>query len=355
MIYDLAVVGNGIAAQTFLWNLSENSALVKKSQNFSVAHIHNEKIAPSCSLRSVATVSQNGVEENAPGLGQDLLAGYQRFSDFIYKYNPEGAEPVRQGVIYTNEKDHQKMIRRFKTLNMITHPWLKDSREGVELITYMIGPERYLRWFQSFNAKNLGQSLFEFPFFLKDMHRSEAGYVELSLENHQKLKARKVVLCLGAYSKIFGHFFSEFQVQEADEKCVIKAGTYLERTIDLGEKSQLLIIDMQKVLYRSHDKILQIGSVTSNGPMLAPDLSELRLLYEKCRSVLNFDPGKFEDFKVVTGLRHKGPRRKFIAGSVGDSPHVFMINGFYKNGFTLSFLAAQKMSELLGPITAEKS
>ncbi|MBC7427004.1 MAG: hypothetical protein H7336_00240, partial [Bacteriovorax sp.] len=59
-IYDLAVIGNGIAAQYFLWNLSGNygnSGTESKSQNFSIAHIYSKEIAPPCSLRSSATVS----------------------------------------------------------------------------------------------------------------------------------------------------------------------------------------------------------------------------------------------------------------------------------------------------------
>lgn len=44
MVYDLIVVGNGLAAQTFLFELFRHlKSDVKKSQNFSVAQIFSEE------------------------------------------------------------------------------------------------------------------------------------------------------------------------------------------------------------------------------------------------------------------------------------------------------------------------
>jgi hypothetical protein len=57
VIYDLIVVGNGLAAQTFLFELFNQHGEVVKSQNFSVAQVAAEGIAPACSLRTTATVS----------------------------------------------------------------------------------------------------------------------------------------------------------------------------------------------------------------------------------------------------------------------------------------------------------
>jgi hypothetical protein len=72
VIYDLIVVGNGIAAQTFLFELFTKLD-VKKRQNFSVAQIYSEDIALSCSLRTTATVSLNGIEEGVSDLGNFSL------------------------------------------------------------------------------------------------------------------------------------------------------------------------------------------------------------------------------------------------------------------------------------------
>ena len=78
-IYDLAVIGNGIAAHSFLWNLSNTE--VSRSQNFSIAHIYSEKLAPACTLRSSATVSLNGIEADVSTLGNDMREAFFMFDD----------------------------------------------------------------------------------------------------------------------------------------------------------------------------------------------------------------------------------------------------------------------------------
>ena len=88
-IYDLAVIGNGIAAQSFLWNLSQKES---KSQNFSIAHIYSEKLAPACTLRSSATVSLNGIDEDVSALGNDMRESFFLFDELFKKYRTDGVE-----------------------------------------------------------------------------------------------------------------------------------------------------------------------------------------------------------------------------------------------------------------------
>ena len=53
------------------------------------------------------------------------------------------------------------------------------------------------------------------------------------------------------------------------------------------------------------------------------------------------------DYKVTTGLRHKGPKRMLISESLNSEQTLFRINGLYKNGYTMGFLAGQRMVELI--------
>lgn len=341
MIYDLAVIGNGIAAQTFLWNLSEKfTGDEKKSQNFSVAHIYSEKCAPACSLRSLASISLNGVEESAQGLGEDLRDAYFKFIDFYQKYSPPGIHPVKQQHFFTNEKDEAKMLRRFTTLSPQYHPHIiGENRSGAVVDAFILESKTFMNWFQ--NLIKLSKK--EYSSFLKNLTIDSDGNFELHLEDQSVVKAKKVVLAVGAYAKIYGHFFRSEEIPFSEEKNQIKAGSFLERNIDLGNESFLFTIDMNKVMYRAFEKKLLIGSVTTVGAFEVPPIKDLQFLLEKVQTVINFDLGRITEFKVVTGLRHKGPRRKFIAERMSETREIYGINGFYKNGFTLNFLAAEKL------------
>jgi len=340
MIYDLAVVGNGIAAQTFLWSLSEKfTADEKKSQIFSIAHIYSEKNMPACTLRSMATVSLNGVSESAQGLGEDLRTAYHKFVDFNQKFSPDGITPIKQQHFYTNEKDQGKMLRRFSTLVPLTHEKIKDNyRDGAEVDSFMIQTEVFTEWLKDHTKLNKN----DFPLFFKNLTMDKDGLFELHLEDQSIIKARKVVLAMGAYSKIYAHFYKCDEINFDEDQNIIKGGTYLEREVDLGAESFLFVIDMMKVMYKADEKKLLIGAVTTIGPV-APPLSDLSQLLIKIQAVVNFSVGKLSDYKIVTGLRHKGPRRKFIAEKMSETKEIYRINGFYKNGFTLNFLAAEKL------------
>jgi hypothetical protein len=345
MIYDLAVVGNGIAAQTFLWNLSEKmTSNENKSQNFSVAHIYSEKCAPACSLRSLASISLNGVEESAQGLGEDLRVAYFKFIDFYQRFSPPGIHPIKQHHFFTNEKDKAKMLRRFTILSPQNHPKINgEDREGAQVDSYILETKTFLNWFQSI----IKLPKKDFSSFLKNLTIDKDGNFELHLEDQSIVKAKKVVMAIGAYSKIYGHFYRSEEILFNEEKNVVKAGSFLERNIDLGDESFLFTIDMNKVMYRAFEKKLLIGSVTTVGAFEAPPMKDLQLLLEKVQTAMSFDLGRLTDFKVVTGLRHKGPRRKFIAERLSDTKEIYGINGFYKNGFTLNFLAAEKLIQVM--------
>ena len=340
-IYDLAVIGNGIAAQTFLFSLKHLDSNANKSQNFSIAHVFTEKMAPACSLRSLASVTLNGVESDAPGLGEDLRAGYFKFEEFYKKYSPDGIFPVKQPIISSNPKDHAKMLRRFKSLEQFHHPFYKEKVEGVIIDAFILDTEKLSLWFDNEN-KGLAQA---YPYFLKNIFKNEENY-ELHLENHQIIRAKKVIFAMGAYSKMFSHFYEKENIPMEEDQNVIRGGSFLSRTIDLGSDSFLTIVDMTKIHYIADKKRLLIGSSMHSEALLVPKIEDLKAQFEKVKEKLSLELGLFSEYKIVTGLRHKGPRRKFIARKLGDTD-LYQMNGFYKNGYTLNFLAAEEMLKLL--------
>lgn len=340
MTYDLVVVGNGIAAQTFLWSFGQNLLSdAKKRQNFSIAQVYSENLAPACTVRSTATVSLNGVEENVSELGNDLRDSFFRFETLFKTQSPAGVLPVKQTVICTNDKDRAKMVRRFKTLETIQSTKFQQTYDGVEINSYLLQPELLGEWFK----KESGLTPKIYPWFVKNFKVTDDHHYELILENQKILKAKKVVFAGGAFTKIFAHFLSTDMLPFNEEKNTIKAGSFLQKTCDLGDESFLLTIDQHQVNYKAPEKKLMIGTSMTVGFFGTPDLKVLHEVFLKCKTIVSFNLGNFDDYEIVTGLRHKGPRRKYIAEKMHPDHEVYLINGFYKNGYTLSLLAAEKI------------
>jgi hypothetical protein len=352
-IYDLVVVGNGIAAQTFLWNLSQEFINANKSQNFSIAHVYSEIMAPSCSLRSSATVSLNGIQEDVSSLGDELREGFFLFEQMVKKHNPDGVHLIERVVVATNEAEVKKIKRRYKELDNIGDVLIKGCYPGVRLPSYLIEPENLLKWLdQDTKLKKDNYNV-----FVKNLEKSEAGYV-LTTEDKKEIKAKKIIFATGSFAKIFSGFFKldipqvfdpetneEIPHTPFESRNTIKSGSFLEQEIELGDNPFFLTIDGHQVLYKP-GKVLQLGSVTGLGAYEAPELAALMELFYHLKERLNFPIGEFRDFKIVTGLRHKGPRRLLQAHQYPEE-NIFWINGLYKNGYTLSALAAQRILKLL--------
>lgn len=337
-VYDLCVVGNGLAAQVFLWNLSSSD---RKSQNFSIAQCFDEECAPACSLRASATVSLNGISEDVSPLGNDMREAYFLFEEFVNKNNPSGVIPVDRTVISTNEKEEQKLIRRYKRCDDIHSQLLKNVHKGVIYPSYLIKIDDYWQWFSDQTKKTVDQ----YPSLVKEIKKHEEGF-EIVMKSNEILFAKKILLATGAYAKVFHHFFHEI-VGDFELKTEIKAGSYLSKKIDLGDSSFYLSIDSHNILYRHQDQQLILGSTSTLGAFEAVPLEDLLKLFNKCKQFVSFDLGEFDSFQITTGLRHKAPKRMMDCRESPLEKNLFHINGFYKNGFSMCHLASKRMIKLI--------
>jgi hypothetical protein len=344
--YDLAIIGNGIAAQSFLWNLSNKKKLFaeSKSQDFSIAHIYSERIAPACSLRSSATVSLNGIDEDVSPLGNEMREAFFLFDELVKKYHPAGVEEVTRTVISTNENDTKKLMRRYKTLSSVKSTKIKSAYPGTQYNSYIITPEIFLSWL----SEHTQVEKTDIPMFVKNLEKRN-GLYHLILENGEVVEAKKILFAMGAFAKIFERFLMPLNAESIEVKNTIKAGSFLERSIDLGPKSFYFSIDGHQALYRKnrHESRLIIGSATTVGAYEAPDLSGLVKIFSKLKNILTINIGEISDYKITTGLRHKGPKRMMICEALDSDKTLFRINGLYKNGYTMAFLAAAKMQKLM--------
>lgn len=335
MVYDLIVVGNGIAGQTFLLKLiNKLKEDVNKSQNYTVAQIFSAEITPACSLRSTATVSLSGIEEGISELGNELRDSFFLFEDFVKNHQPSGVELVKQVVTFTTQREKEKFLRRYKKLFHLSHPLFEAEIDGVELNSYLIDPELYGDWH---NQKIASEKIDQKKDFLKNITVDDHGLIVCELINNEVLKARKVVLCTGAYAKVFSQHFS---LTEDLKDTQVVAGSYLEKSIELSMPSFYITLNGHHLIYRSSVRTLILGTASLFGAITGPDLGELFNIYNLFSSHLNFSLGAFSDFKAVVGLRHKAKKRRPMASALNNEKSVFMINGLYKNGFSFSHLCA---------------
>jgi hypothetical protein len=335
VIYDLIVVGNGLAGQTFLFKMMNHLKLdVNKRQNFSIAQISSPEVTPACSLRSTATVSLNGIDNGVSDLGNELRDSFFLFKDFVSNHRPFGVEEVKQLVTFSHPLEKEKMIRRYKNLNFIKHPLFRTEIEGVELNSFLIDPIVYGDWY---NERLALENIDQKKVFLRNITTDEKGLIICELINNEKLKAHKIVLCTGAYAKIFSQHFA---VTEELESTQVVAGSFLEKSIELFLPSFYLILDGHHLIYRSQTQTLILGSASLQGAITGADFAELKKIYDLFSTNLNFSLGSFSDFRAVVGLRHKAKQRRPFARALNKEKSVYMINGFYKNGFTLSHLCA---------------
>jgi hypothetical protein len=336
VIYDLIVVGNGIAAQTFLFELFTKLD-VKKRQNFSVAQIYSEEIAASCSLRTTATVSLSGIEEGVSDLGNELRDSFFLFEEFQKTHNPAGVEKVTQVISYSNDKDKAKMIRRYKVLKKVGHPVLKEEMEGTQLNSYLVQPLLLNSWFKDRLSHH---NIIQKKNFLKKFAKNNDGIIECELLSNEVIKTKKIVLCTGAYAKLFSEFFDD-TLDLKNTQTV--PGSFLERSVNLSRPSFYVTIDELNLIYRGQEQTLIVGSASSNGGIVLADYKDLNELLVMFNQKCNFFIGELSDFKIVTGLRHKGVRRRAIAKALDLEKNIYLISGLYKNGFTSSHLCAKKV------------
>ncbi|MGZ3807564.1 MAG: hypothetical protein ACXVCE_05720, partial [Bacteriovorax sp.] len=196
MTYDLIVVGNGLAAQTFLFELFNQQRKDVKSQNFSVAQIFSEEIAPSCSLRTTATVSLSGIEEGVSALGDHLRESFFLFLEFVKKHSPQGVEAVNQYITFSSDDEREKLLRRYKKLDVLNDPLFRSEKHGVTLSSYLIAPELFSGWFED-HLQN--ENLTRIKNFVRSIDKNADGVIECSLMDGKVIKGSKIVVCSGAF------------------------------------------------------------------------------------------------------------------------------------------------------------
>ncbi len=333
-MYDLIIIGNGIAAQCFLWELS------KSPKKISVLKISDEALAPRCSINSTATICLRGVKAGVSPLGDEIFNSYQMAESFITSEKPDGVTP---GKFYSLCEDEEKdeFIRRFGNIEEIEKPGghtLKSKYFGKTWDGYVFHPDKFLQ----FMSKKTEETHLAISGMVvaTEITRNEVSITTLDGKNY---KAKKLLLCSGAYTKIYEKLFPQ---HDAIIKSRPIPGAYLEKSkINLGQNSFVISRFGENFIYDGENKILKIGSTTEKNGNMAPDFKALMGIWASFRDLIREEIPSFEEFEIKVGVRHKGPMRMPFYGKLEDRVFAFM--NLYKNGFNFPFKGAKEILEII--------
>lgn len=319
---DLLVIGDGISARTFLNKLHQK----KLTSHLKIIQVFQNELAPACSYDSTSFVSLHGIEEGVSELGDLLRSGYFAFKkDFDDAKNVEG---VVKGYHYVSG-DLSLIEKRFgkEQIQELQIPQTK-SLIGVKLDSYFVSPIPYLNGLLTYQNVITRYSDFVVEIRLEDSL--------VITQRGQKIYYKKLLVCTGAYTKIFEKIFPS---HKSIEHSKVAHGTYWSIPhIDMGETSFTLTLDKSNLIYRSLEKRILIGGTTQSTSMCTPDHTEILKMYQKFLDYVELP--SFNLGKSFVGLRHKGQKRLPFYGEI--SQNIYGMFATYKNGISLpSFISEE--------------
>ena len=339
MMYDLTVIGNGIAANLFLLEI-----LKKKNQK--VLQIHSEEQAPPCTQFSTGTVFLKGVEMGRSPLGDLIYRSYEEASDFFKKNKPPGVNIASLFYVCDGKKDTQEdFIRRFKTVEPINDfaptPYFPNEKEwGKAWQGYIINPTAF-RGYLNKSKNDCGQGQLEVKEDLLVGVENGSDHITLRLLSGEVITTKKLILCTGAYTKLFEAIYPEMPVINNSK---VVPGSYLEAdNIDLGESSFVLARSGQNLIYHAEFRKLIVGATHQMDETQAPDFKKLQSAHLNFSNLINIKLPPFESFAIKSGLRHRGVKKLPFWGRLEGE--IYGIFSLYRNGLTFPFLAARELSE----------
>lgn len=313
----IAIVGAGLAAECFkhyFFNFIEISNL-----NLTIDQ-YSSDLAAATTETTTSIIAKRGLKRGISPLGDLLSEAYDEWEEF---YNERMSGVIKCNFEHRCSKKqdkHQQFLKRFEAFEI--HDQSDFSfvfEEG-----YLIDNDIYFKW-------------------LKDNQKLRVNKINKLVKTYDELSHYDFVFYFtGAIGKYFGISGSKNL-----DKSKLVQGTYLisdnHNCENYFKNTNVYEIDGVNFIYRPISKQLIVGATSNHwGAQYMPDYIGVKQQYE----VINkyFDLPDFDTFKVKVGLRLKGRKRTPYIG-VGDSKNSFVVNGLYKNGYTVAYLGAKKAVE----------
>lgn len=307
------IVGNGIAAHAFLWTYARKLKMGHLDQARRLIWIKSP-IVPTCSLTSTSIVSRAGLQYGVSPLGDELLRSYEIFEQYFGAY--AGVSKAVQTHLPYGDLDNF------------------NKRYGEAAGScFVIASDQFLKQLRKDIASSLSSLLTIIEGTVLQVEQES-----LVMQDGSSLLFNQCYLCLGA-----GNVF----VTKL-ERCRSVAGQFAWSEANLGQHSWVRSYGPYNLIYRALDQKLLVGSLDDKEdslgwPVMAARPSQLKEILSHFKVEL---PEKLS-WTVESGVRHKGPKRRPHWGKISDN--VWSTHGLYKNGYSLSFLAADELTKGMAP------
>ncbi len=294
------VIGDGVAANTFIFYL------LKATSDIEVTQFFNESLFPKSSIKSTAIVANRNVPDGISEYGDLLNKSFIELERFYEKYKQQFFDDIE--IIthreYGNGVDYHRK-----------YPQAQRSKYGYVYSedAYLFYPEEYLKRLRSLNQNTR-------------VEKAICDYGQLSDYD-------LVVDCSGHYLKYFN--------PALDSK--VTSGAYLSTRFDF-KHSFSITMDHCNLIFRKKYNQLIIGSSTGNEIIAMKDFEHLKASFKTLKEY-DFELPSFSEFDLVRSFRHKMIKRLPVWKEFSDN--VYVNGGYFKNGYQFSLLAAKELSEMI--------
>lgn len=338
MIYDLVVIGSGLAAKSFLlrWALMVRDELT--AQIPSVLVLSSAPNYPLCSLNSTATIARIGLQAGVGKLGDQLLKAYGEWEVIMSEFGSEVYTQAQHYQLLLDSKAQDSFTARYGEVTSMPAPL--DHLKASVGQSYLVRPEALLSAMDECIQKYL-------PFTQQDELVLKVNPDGEVIGLGGRYQARQVVVAAGAAGEaLLGDSFnSELSVPMGK----LASGSYLEWQCpnpfkSLGSSWQLGIGKFN-LIYRGLDGVLLLGG-TNSGELSCFSALDMKAQYDLAQAQCLGQLPPFQQAQFKVGERSKLRMRMPFWGQVGASDsRVYAIRGLYKNGYTLAFLAGLELAQ----------
>lgn len=324
---DIVFIGDGLASLWTLYAFLEQDLSVDCDYHIQV---FSDPKRPACSLHTTAQVCLRGTTKGHSELGDLLVDSHEYLSEQLKREVFTGVLTGSHYQVVDNplgEKD--KRYQSFPIKKHIEH-LLLDSPQGCEfrvLPSFYFIPEQFLG-----DLKKKCQSKGQFK-------NVKLEFIKQSIDPHFTT-ADLFFLCDGgesSYSEqlkvkpLYGAY-AQWQVPEAK-----------------WEGTSSLSVDGSNIFFRPNGEVLFGATSIQNEKCPQVHFAELENLAEKVSAQISlpFDLTAFTIENMKIGCRAKAPKRRPLFGpsSLFPDKNILVLNGLYKNGWTLAPYLGSKMAQ----------
>lgn len=317
-MFDLIVIGDGIAARTVLAALD---------RNYKVLQIADSLKYPPASLAAGALASRYGARTGLSELGDLNVSSYQMFKKFVQQMDL-GLTPLAMKYFIHASNSSEEKLKSFQNRWGIEAGQKIGDYLQVQEESFLIDPLDYLNLLETKRSCDLSQC---------EQTVLEINEQEVICCDGKKFQAPVVIDCTGAY---IDHLKVDQKVAYGAYYCLPYTGL---------SENLAWNINGVNILYHSQRGELVIGATTQNDGSMLPNLALFASWRPAIDELFKFHqlaPIDWEQGSFVSGLRSKGkkrlPRFEWIER---DQMAIFHVSGLYKNGLMYSVSALSQLQE----------